>query len=53
MMPVIKPNQICLSGEDKHDGEGRVITAEFDDYYFVTACMYINYLLNVFMANEV
>ena len=27
-----------LAGEESHDKEGRVITAEFDKYYFVTAC---------------
>jgi len=27
-----------LAGHKKHDKEGRVITAEFEKFYFVTAC---------------
>ena len=29
-----------LSGHEKHDKEGRVITAEYEKFYFVTACEY-------------
>ncbi len=28
------------AGISEHDNEGRVITAEFDDFYLVTACKY-------------
>ena len=27
-----------FAGISEHDNEGRVITAEFDDFYLVTAC---------------
>lgn len=33
-----------FSDVEEHDKEGRVITAEFEDYYVVTACEYGVYI---------
>ena len=30
-----------LEGIEKHDDEGRVITAEFEKFYLVTSCEYL------------
>ena len=52
-LPVIKPYLyyfICFLDIEKHDGEGRVITAEYADYYLVTVCKCI-FILFYFSIN--
>ena len=35
----VKPVSVTYGmGVDQHDKEGRLITCEYDDFYFVTAC---------------
>lgn len=37
----VKPHNVTYGiGDKKHDSEGRTITAEYENYYVVTACEY-------------
>lgn len=43
---------VLIAEVEKHDKEGRVITAEFDKFYFVTACT-LYYTSRIFINSQV